>query len=147
MNITLATIAKIRDASIEEEAIIDDRLTFFNARHIFHDGQRLSKIIKDDLGQLQGGLVGATYWGMFIVKDFWISDSLRGAGFGRQLLVECEFEARARGCKLAYISTMSWQGLGFYQEAGYQVNFQYDLGRQDKNGQPVIVYFLHKELT
>jgi len=76
--------------------------------------------------QLVGGLVGDTYWGWLEINDFWIDESLRGQGFGRELLLAAETEAIMRGCTRVFLQTYSFQARGFYEKLGYGVVGQLD---------------------
>ncbi|MFZ6843588.1 GNAT family N-acetyltransferase [Undibacterium sp. RuTC16W] len=97
-------------------------LTEFNAQHTggaVH--QYLLVTVRDSEGALVGGLLGATYIGWLQVQAVWLSDSLRGQGYGRVLMKQAEDEALRRGCDRAHLETYSFQALSFYEKCGYSV--------------------------
>lgn len=51
----------------------------------------------------------------------YIPDTLRGTGLAGKLLSKAEEEARARGCRGAWIDTFSPQALRAYLRQGYEV--------------------------
>lgn len=81
----------------------------------------LSVLIRDVKGEIVGGLVGKTHWGWLFVSHLWVSEALRGQGYGRQVLLEAEQAAKKRGCSHAYLDTFSFQALGFYERLGYKI--------------------------
>jgi len=77
--------------------------------------------LRDAQGRTIGGVTGETNWGWLYVDCFWLPDELRGAGWGAKLLGAAENEARARGCRHAWLSSYSFQAPGFYEKLGYRV--------------------------
>ena len=77
--------------------------------------------VKDDAGQLVGGVVGAAYIGWLQVSALWLQEGLRGQGYGSQLLALVEAAAWQRGCTRAFLETLSFQALPFYEKQGYTV--------------------------
>jgi len=103
--------------------------------------RKLAIFLRDEEGGLLGGLLGETYWGWLYVETLYVSDELRGQGWGAKLLAEGEAEALRRGCRAVHLDTMSYQALPFYEKLGYTVwgtleNFIDDHDR----------YFLQKQL-
>ena len=97
-------------------------LTEFNSQHTGGAVHRhLLVTVRNEEGTVVGGLLGATYIGWLQVQVVWLSDSLRGQGFGRILMKQAEEEALRRGCDQAYLETYSFQALPFYQKCGYSV--------------------------
>ena len=66
-----------------------------------------------------GGLLGETIMSWLKVRFLAVREDARGRGVGRQLLAAAEREAIARGCKYAYLDTMSYQAGPFYEKLGY----------------------------
>lgn len=98
-------------------------LTEYNAAHA--DGEVPNYLVisvRNDEGDVAGGLVGATYLGWLSVQAVWIADALRGAGQGRALMAAAEQEAIRRGCPRVFLETLSFQALPFYEKLGYQVH-------------------------
>lgn len=71
--------------------------------------------------QVVGGLIGATYFGWFYVDLLWVTEALRGRGFGGRLLALAEEKARERGATGVYLDTFSFQSPRFYENHGYRV--------------------------
>ncbi|MFL6675251.1 MAG: GNAT family N-acetyltransferase [Massilia sp.] len=97
-------------------------LTAFNASKT--DGAMpnyLVATVKDDGGTVCGGLLGATYLGWLQVQVLWLADEVRGHGYGRALLDIAEEEACRRGCPRAFLETLSFQALPFYEKCGYKI--------------------------
>lgn len=72
-------------------------------------------------GAVAGGLLGETQLSWFKLSVMAIGAKLRGRGIGTELVRRAEAEATRRGCKYAYVDTMSYQAPEFYQRLGYQV--------------------------
>ncbi len=68
-----------------------------------------------------GGVIGETHWNWLFINLMWLSEGLRGRGFGHQLLAAAEAEGRKRGATHAYLDTFSFQAPEFYKKQGYQV--------------------------
>jgi GNAT superfamily N-acetyltransferase len=81
----------------------------------------LAVLVKDDAGEILGGLWGSTAWQWLFVHLLWLPETLRGAGLGRDLLRRAEAEAMKRGCGNVWLDTYSFQARGFYEKLGYTV--------------------------
>ncbi len=75
----------------------------------------------DAEGAVAGGLLGETQFSWFKLAVMAVRAELRGCGIGTELVRRAEAEAERRGCKYAYVDTMSYQAPGFYRRLGYQV--------------------------
>lgn len=84
-------------------------------------GQQMCFRLMDGENTHLGGLIGATYWDWLYIDLLWIREDLRGKGYGKQLMLLAEEEARKRGAKQAYLDTFSFQVPGFYEQLGYHV--------------------------
>lgn len=83
--------------------------------------QNLCFVIKSPDGKTVGGVIGDMHWDWLHVDLLWITDELRGHGYGHRLLTLIEEEARRRGAKNAYLDTFSFQAPDFYKQHGYRV--------------------------
>ena len=77
--------------------------------------------VRDADGALVGGLFGATYLGWLQVHSVWLPDDLRGRNFGTELMKIAEAEALRRGCPRAFLETLEFQALPFYEKCGYTI--------------------------
>ena len=110
--------ADYRDANVIVQGLID-----FNAAHTGGATPReLVVTVRDEAGRVAGGLVGDTYVGWLQVHALWVGESLRGRGIGRDILRAAEEEALRRGCSQAFLETLSFQALSFYEKLGYTVS-------------------------
>jgi GNAT superfamily N-acetyltransferase len=75
--------------------------------------------LRDDTGNLSGGLIAKIYYGWLFVEVLWVAENARGTGLGARLLREAEEQARARGCRHAWLDSFSFQAPGFYLRQGY----------------------------
>jgi GNAT superfamily N-acetyltransferase len=51
----------------------------------------------------------------------WVEESLRGQGYGTELMRVAEREALGRGCQLSRLETFALEALDFYEKLGYEV--------------------------
>lgn len=98
-------------------------------------------LIRDAIGEIVGGLVGKTHWGWLFISHLWVTESLRGQGYGRELMLKAEQEAKKRYCAHAWLDTFSFQALGFYERLGYQI-----FGVLEDYPQEHKRYFLQKQI-
>ena len=77
--------------------------------------------LMDDGGKVDGGLVGYTGRGWLYVEMLFVPERLRRRGMAGRLLQRAEDEAKARGCKGAYIDTINPVARRAYERAGYSV--------------------------
>jgi GNAT superfamily N-acetyltransferase len=106
----------------DEIAIVRAGLSAYNRQHAPDDTfQPLTLFVRDAHGAVIGGLLGGTIWHWLYVDILWLSDELRGEGYGGRLLAEAERMAIERGCIAAHLDTMSFQALAFYERHGYTV--------------------------
>ena len=91
--------------------------------------------------EIVGGALGELYWDWLHLDLLWVTDELRGRGFGHRLLNVIEDEARSRGAKNVFLDTFSFQAPGFYQRYGYRV-----FGELPDFPRGSTRYFLTKEL-
>lgn len=81
----------------------------------------LALFVRNESGQIMGGLTGDTFWNNWLeIADLWLDESLRGQGLGRELLRRAETEAIVRGCTQAHLKTFSFQARGFYEKYGWR---------------------------
>src|SRR5947207_1631512 len=103
-------------------AELNSRLGQFNEQHA---GPRITLkfvlAVRDDNGELVGGLVGETLWNTLYVGVLWVHEEYRGKGFGTGLMERAEQVAREHACDVVFLNTMTFQAPGFYPKLGYTV--------------------------
>jgi GNAT superfamily N-acetyltransferase len=114
------------DAESDVQAIQDGLKGFNDA--ITGDGgyQRVTLVIRDDQGQVKGGLLGHIYWQWLYVAILWLHEDIRRMGYGSQLLAQAEEIAMEKGCHSIHLDTMSFQAPDFYLKHGYTIWGQLD---------------------
>jgi GNAT superfamily N-acetyltransferase len=112
------------------------------AKNRERDYQVLVVLLRDNTGEIVGGLYGNTLWGWLEISLLWVAESQRGARLGSRIMAAAEQEAIARGCRYAKVETFSFQALEFYRKQGYEVF-------AELNDFPVgeSLYFLKKRLV
>jgi ribosomal protein S18 acetylase RimI-like enzyme len=97
--------------------------------------------LRDDDGRIVGGCAGDNMYGGLFVGQLWVSDHLRGKGYGTQLMQKAETLANESRCSFIAVNTFDWEALDFYKKLGFYVEFE----RKgfDKNS---IFYFLRKDM-
>jgi GNAT superfamily N-acetyltransferase len=99
-------------------------------------------LLRDDRGEVRGGLAGDVYFGWLFVRYLWVAEEHRGGGYGERLLREAEDEARSRGCHAVWLDTFSFQAPAFYHRLGFQ-----EFGRLDDYPAGHARHFLWKPLA
>ena len=95
-------------------------LTAYNEQKIGTPDRRpLVLALRDENGNVVGGLWGRTALGWLYVEVLAVPEKLRGRGIGTELLARAESEAIARGCHSAWLDTFEFQARGFYERLGY----------------------------
>lgn len=111
--------------SAAELDFMDDRLYEHNSAQTGQDdGQLFGFFIRNEQQEIIAGLTGWTWARACEIRGLWVHPSLRGQGYGRDLLESAEQEARARGCKVIILDSYSFQAPGFYQKYGYELVYQ-----------------------
>jgi len=77
--------------------------------------------LRDDEGNVVGGIMGNAVWDWLQISALWVSENLRGKGFGHQLLERAEQWASAQGCRFSRLSTFEFEAKGFYEAHGYEI--------------------------
>lgn len=107
----------------EDLGVLSQGLRGFN-ESIF--GPTQARSIAFYLRDAEGKLVGGVYGGYGIFKwlyidTLWVSDELRGRGYGTRLMAAIENEAIKNNCTNAYLDTFSFQAPEFYKRLGYEI--------------------------
>jgi GNAT superfamily N-acetyltransferase len=117
-----ATITISNATDKDSEAAIFTALKAYNLdRFGPSDWQEITISLWNEDGQVIGGLCGHTARGWLYTRLLFVPEDMRGKGLGARLLAMAEDEARKRGCKGAWIDTMSSDALAVYQKCGYEI--------------------------
>lgn len=76
-----------------------------------------------DNHQLAGVVVGQLFWGALHVKSVFVTEFYRGKGLGTLLMNEAIAYGREHKCPFAFVETMSFQAIEFYQKIGFKLEF------------------------
>lgn len=86
-----------------------------------HPAKNVSFILRDEDENILGGITGTIFWYHLHIDFLWVDESLRGEGYGEELLQRIEEIAIENKCKLIQLDTFSFQAPKFYQKYGYEV--------------------------
>ena len=125
----------------DDEAFVIAKTREHNAAFTSEDVKSLCVFIRDESGDIIGGLTGKTYWRYLDIAYLWVHAKHRGQGHATRLMAAAESEACERGCDNALVDTYSFQALGFYQKLGY-VEFGRLAGFSDAHER----HYLHKRI-
>jgi ribosomal protein S18 acetylase RimI-like enzyme len=103
----------------DDEAFVIAQTREYNAAFTENDVRSLCAFVRDESGNIIGGLTAKTYWRYLDIAFLWVSEKHRGQDLGTKLMDAAEDEARARGCERVLLDTLSFQALGFYKKLGY----------------------------
>ena len=104
----------------DDVRFIEEGLATYNLQYAPpYNTQRLVVLLRAPDGKLLGGVLGLTWWGWLRIDIMWLDEAVRGQDWGTRLMEAAEAEAIRRGCHHAFLDTMSFQALPFYQQLGY----------------------------
>lgn len=130
------TISISQTADKDSEAAIFAALKSYNIdRFGPSEWQELVISLRDDDGNVIGGLCGHTARGWLYTQLLFVPETLRGQGLGPKLLAMAEDEAIKRGCVGAFIDTMNPDAVPVYQKCGYEI-----FGRIENFGESSLTY-------
>jgi ribosomal protein S18 acetylase RimI-like enzyme len=70
---------------------------------------------------LIGCIVVQMFWGQLHIKYLFVQEQYRLQGIATKLMEHAFEFAKSRGCTFAFVETMNFQALGFYQKLGFKV--------------------------
>jgi ribosomal protein S18 acetylase RimI-like enzyme len=106
------------------------------------DVRPLAAFATDESGTVVGGAVGRTWGKCCELLQLWVAPEHRSRGVGSRLLLEFEACARARGCSVFYLTTLSFQAPEFYRRHGYDV-----LARIAGYPEGIVKFLMHRTDT
>ncbi|MED1472015.1 GNAT family N-acetyltransferase [Bacillus salipaludis] len=101
----------------------------------------VSHILRNDDGKIVGGITGTIFWYHLHIDYLWVDNSLRGKGYGKELLNHIEKMARENNCRLILLDSFSFQAPDFYQKLGFKV-----VGIVEDHPKGYKLYYLEKKL-
>jgi len=108
------------DAPAEQIAGIVDAINRWNMDVTGdRDYRPVAIFLRDDAGEIRGGVTGGVWGGWLHVVGLWVDEPLRGQGLGRDLLLAAEAEGSRLGARHAFLETHSFQAPEFYRRLGY----------------------------
>jgi GNAT superfamily N-acetyltransferase len=77
--------------------------------------------VKGHGGEILGGLLGDIWGGWMLVGSLWVSPSLRGRGYGAELMTRAHDYGVEKSCAHSYLRTGSYEARPLYEKLGYNV--------------------------
>jgi GNAT superfamily N-acetyltransferase len=110
------------DAGADQREIVQTIVGNYNVAITGHaEWYPVAFFLKDENGEVLGGLLGDIWAGWLHVGTLAVVESARGRGFGKELMKRAELYAVERGCTNAFLDTFSFQARRFYEKLGYRV--------------------------
>lgn len=78
-----------------------------------------SFLLKDDDGEIVGGVGGYLKWGWCYVQNLMMAPSHRNGDWGTRLMEQAESFAREKRMKGLWVTTLSFQAPEFYKKIGF----------------------------
>lgn len=79
--------------------------------------------IASDQGAFAGAVVVEKFWGALHIKYVYVEDPYRGQKIATRLMEEALNYGKEQQCPFAFVETMSFQALEFYQKIGFRLEF------------------------
>lgn len=80
-------------------------------------------IASNEKSSFIGAVVVELFWGALHVKYVYVEDEYRDCGIATKLLEHALSYGRDNQCPFAFVETMSFQALGFYEKMGFELEF------------------------
>jgi GNAT superfamily N-acetyltransferase len=108
--------------TLEARQAVLGPLAAFNAANGYPgDSRPVALLVRNECGEIVGGLWGRTGYGWLFVEFLVVPEALRGLGVGTELMDFAERIARERACTGAWLTTFPFQARGFYEKRGYEM--------------------------
>jgi ribosomal protein S18 acetylase RimI-like enzyme len=109
------------DPGTKDVEFLEDQIIKFNyAATSFRDGKMLSIFVRNERDEIVAGISGFTWGGYCKIEWLWVHTDWRHQGYGKQMMLAVEDEARARKCFQIVVDTHSFQAPDFYHKLGYE---------------------------
>jgi GNAT superfamily N-acetyltransferase len=108
--------------SVDDARLVESGLRSFTDGHAGPVNARpFGVYLRASDGSTLGGLNAELRWTWLYVAHLWLPEEHRGRGIGSELLRRAEEFAREQGARAAYLDTLDFQAVDFYQRRGYMV--------------------------
>jgi len=144
------TLHQITDYSESFYFAIRSPLMYHDFDHIgYYTHEDIGVYIKDKTNQIQGGILGQIGLDRLYIQNNWVHKEYRNQGVGSILLYRIEEWAKAKGMRLAWLTTTEYLALDFYKKRGYQVFATLPFYNKNPAGERIKYeeYFMQKELV
>lgn len=111
------------DVDLDDVRYLIRRLEEHNHAHSPTEYRRndLRLFVRDQNGQILGGLLGLVNMHCLVIQIVWIEDNYRGQGIGEDLVKQCEERGKQLGAIQCIVETTDFQARPFYEKLGYAV--------------------------
>jgi GNAT superfamily N-acetyltransferase len=103
-----------------DNAVVREGIIASNENVIGERDKAFSIFLKNDSGQVFGGIQAFRDTESVYIDVLWIKESLQKQGYGTQLLDAVEREAIKNGCRFSLVDTWDFQAEEFYLKKGYE---------------------------
>ena len=117
-------------------------IDYEKAHEIDINYQEFAFVLSDRHKTAFGVLSAYTSFEEIYVDDIWVDESVRGKGYGKQLLNTLENHFKGKGYQTISLMTFAFQAPEFYKKCGYDVEFL----RENKANPKVTKFYFIKYL-
>ncbi len=115
----------IEFTSTPQSSEIDFLTQKINQETSFGSAYPFAFFIRNQAGEIIAGCNGSVVFGSIYTDQLWVHPNHRRSGLGLKLMNQVHDYGNQLGCKIATVSTMSFQsGCKFYEKLGYVVDFE-----------------------
>ncbi len=119
-NTTYKIIVDHNPSQADNDALMEGLITCFEREMSETRDKEFSVFLKNDLGEIFGGIQAHFDTESVYVEVLWVDKKLRKKGYGKKLLNAAELEAIKNGCVFSMLDTWDFQAEGFYLKNGYE---------------------------
>ena len=103
----------------EDIDFIEAGLREYNRSHTGIEALKKNAVFAKEENEIIGGIIYVCFKPWAYIQLLWVSDDLRGKGYGAKLIKAAEDDARRKGSTKAMVDTFSFQAPEFYRKQGY----------------------------